>query len=258
MTRRRPSGIVVRVKNTSAGRWGTRRILIVVPLALAGFALLSGWGGGSRALPAGLPAARYAAVVRTVSPQVLEVRTSRARGSGIVYDRRGDVVTNAHIVGKARKAIVTAPDGRTFQATVVGASPATDLAVVRASGVTLRPARFADSSRVQVGDLALGVGHPFGPCSLPTRVLAIPSLPTVAPDGADTLNSVILTSEAIDRGNSGGALVNVSGQVIGLPTPGSVYPRLGNAAANGIGFAVSSNTMRAVADELIAKERRAR
>jgi S1-C subfamily serine protease len=246
------------VWNTSRGRRRTRRISIAVPLALAGFAVLAGLGGGSPPLRAGPQTARYTAVVRTVSPQVVQVRTSRARGAGIVYDKRGDVVTNAHIVGKSRKVTVVDPEGSTYTAVVVGASPATDLAVVRPKGAALRPARFADSSRVQVGDLALGVGHRVGRSTRPIRVLAIPSLPTVTRGDGNTLNSVILTSAAIDRGDSGGALVNVSGQVIGLPTPGSIYPRLGNAAATGIGFAVSSNTMRAVADELIAEGRRGR
>lgn len=256
MTPGHTTDIVVRVWNASRDRRGPRRILIVVPLALAGFAVLTGLGGGSGTRRRS-PQPSFAAVVRTVSPQVVEVRTSRGVGSGIVYDTRGDVVTNAHVVGRARKATVTVPEGNTYRAVVVGASPATDLAVVRPRGLAVRPAQFADSSRVQVGDLALGVGHPLVRSPRPTRVLAIPLLPTVARGEGETRDAVILTSGPIDRGNSG-ALVNVSGQVIGFPTPGSIYPWLGDAAARGIGFAVSSNTMRAVADQLIAAARGAR
>jgi S1-C subfamily serine protease len=173
-------------------------------------------------------------------------------GSGIVYDSRGDVVTNAHVVGTATKVTVRLSDGSTHPATLVGAAKGNDLAVVRLSGLAPRPATFADSSKLQVGDIALAIGNPLGLASSVSQGIVSSTGRTVSEGNGVTLNSAIQTSAAINPGNSGGALVNLSDQVIGIPTLAAIDTQIGNSAAPGIGFAIDSNTVRRVANQLIA------
>jgi S1-C subfamily serine protease len=212
---------------------------------------LFGCGSASQDVAGGLQA-KFTRIVRTVSPKVVEVRTSTALGSGIVYDGRGDVVTNAHVVGNTTKVTVRLSDGSTRPATVVGASTANDLAVVRLTGAAPSPATFADSSKLQVGDIALAIGNPLGLASSVSQGIVSSTGRSVAEGNGVTLNSAIQTSAAINPGNSGGALVNLSDQVIGIPTLAATDPQIGNGAAPGIGFAIASNTVRQVANQLIA------
>jgi S1-C subfamily serine protease len=223
----------------------------IAALALACSAALLGCGGGGQDVAGGLQA-KFTTIVRTVSPQVVEIRTSTALGSGIVYDSRGDVVTNAHVVGTATKVTVRLSDGSTHPATLVGAAKGNDLAVVRLSGLAPRPATFADSSKLQVGDIALAIGNPLGLASSVSQGIVSSTGRTVSEGNGVTLNSAIQTSAAINPGNSGGALVNLSDQVIGIPTLAAIDTQIGNSAAPGIGFAIDSNTVRRVANQLIA------
>jgi putative serine protease PepD len=254
MTQGRGSAIVPDMTNM-------RRISIVVVLALAALGALVGCGGGGSGnatgpgggTVAGGLQAKYTRVVRTVSPQVVEIRTSKGLGSGIVYDTRGDVVTNAHVVGNDREVTVRLPDGSKHPATLVGTSPGNDLAVIRLMGVTPHPAAaFADSSKMQVGDIVLAIGNPLGLASSVSEGIVSGTGRKVSEGDGVTLGSAIQTSAAINPGNSGGALVNLSGQVIGIPTLAALDPQLGNSTAPGIGFAIASNTVRQVANQLIA------
>jgi S1-C subfamily serine protease len=192
---------------------------------------------------------RFVSIVRDVSPEVVQVRTSVALGSGVVFDARGDVVTNAHVVGSARRFVVTLASGHTHPATLVGVDAGADLAVVRIAGARPHPATFANSARVAVGDLALAIGNPLGLRSSVTEGIVSAVGRSVPEATGVTLSSVIQTSAAINPGNSGGALVNLSGQVIGIPTLAAVDPAMG-AQAPGIGFAIESNTVRQVAEAL--------
>jgi S1-C subfamily serine protease len=229
------------------------RISLAAALSLAGFAGLAGCGGsGGNSSVAGGLQAKFTRTVRNVSPQVVEIRTSTALGSGIVYDARGDVVTNAHVVGNAKKVTIRLPDGSTHPANLVGASTGNDLAVVRLTGVTPHPAAFADSSKLEVGDLALAIGNPLGLASSVSQGIVSSTGRSVTEGNGVTLRSAIQTSAAINPGNSGGALVDLSDKVIGIPTLAAVDPQIGNSAAPGIGFAIPSNTVRQVADRLIA------
>jgi putative serine protease PepD len=196
--------------------------------------------------------AKFTRLVRTVSPKVVEIRTSTALGSGIVYDSRGDVVTNAHVVGNSTKVTIRLADGTAHPATVVGISPGNDLAVVRLTGAAPRPATFADSSQLQVGDLALAIGNPLGLASSVSDGIVSSTGRNIPEGNGVTLKGAIQTSAAINPGNSGGALVNLSDEVIGIPTLAAVDPQIGNSAAPGIGFAIPSNMVRRVADQLIA------
>jgi len=189
-------------------------------------------------------------VVRAVSPSVVQIRTPQALGSGVVFDARGDIVTNAHVVGNATRFVVTLASGDSHPATAVGRDAANDLAVIRIAGARPRPATFADSSQVEVGDIALALGNPLGLRSSVTEGIVSAVRRSVPEGDGVTLSSAIQTSAAINPGNSGGALVDLSGRVIGIPTLAALDPQMGASEAPGIGFAIDSNTVRRVAGAL--------
>jgi putative serine protease PepD len=195
-------------------------------------------------------------VVRQVSPQVVQIRTSRGLGSGVVYDGKGDIVTNAHVAADARQFLVTLPDGGRECATLVGTDPRHDLAVIRLSSSTPDPATFGDSAGVHSGGIVFAIGNPLGLQSSVTQGI-VSSVNRSVPEGNGvTLTNVIQTSAEINPGNSGGALVDLSGRVIGIPTLTAIDPELGGGSqAPGIGFAIGSDTVRRVADGLIASMR---
>src|SRR5438093_7626577 len=192
----------------------------------------------------------FVSVYRKVSPSVVQIQTSEGLGSGIVFDAKGDVVTNAHVVGSATTFTVTTSTGKQYKASLVGKFEADDLAVIKISGANLRPASFADSSKLRVGDLAMAIGNPLGLRSSVTQGI-VSALGRQEPEGNGfVLQNAIQTSAAINPGNSGGALVNIGAEVIGIPTLAAADPQLGGAAA-GIGFAIPSNTVTTIASQLV-------
>src|SRR3954451_12678688 len=251
-----------------------RSALIFTPLVVAAVAApLTGCGssGASNATPparmAAVPAAmtlpangpaslqqEFVALVRRVSPSVVQIRTAQALGSGVVFDGRGDVVTNAHVVAGASRVVVTLASGASHPATVVGRDLGNDLAVIRLATGRPRAATFADSSQLEVGDIAVALGNPLGLRSSVTQGIVSAVGRSVAEGNGVTLSSVIQTSAEINPGNSGGALVNLSGQVIGIPTLAALDPEMGGSQAPGIGFAIDSNTVRRVAGALIGSK----
>ena len=199
----------------------------------------------------------YVGVIKRVLPSVVEIRTSSGLGSGVVYDAAGDIVTNAHVVGSATSFKVLPSDSAmTRTATLVGRYAPDDLAVIKVSDASgLRPAMFGDSGKLDVGDIVLAIGTPLGLTSTATQgiVSAIGrtiSEPSEAGSPGATLPDTIQTSAAINPGNSGGALVNLAGQVVGIPTLAATDQQEGGAAA-GIGFAISSNTVKLIASQLV-------
>ena len=127
------------------------------------------------------------------------------------------------------------------------------MAVIKASGAHLKPATFADSSHLQVGDLAIAIGNPLGLRSSVTEGIVSAFRQAVQEEGGDvTLPSVIQTSAAINPGNSGGALVDIEGRVIGIPTLAATDPQLGGGSAPGIGFAIPSNVVKDIAGQILA------
>ena len=189
-------------------------------------------------------------VVKAVSPSVVQIRTAQDLGSGVVFDARGDVVTNAHVVGNATRFVVTLASGDSHPATAIGRDAANDLAVIRIAGARPRAATFADSSQVEVGDIALALGNPLGLRSSVTEGIVSAVGRSVPEGNGVTLSSAIQTSAAINPGNSGGALVDLSGRVIGIPTLAALDPQMGASEAPGIGFAIDGNTVRRVAGAL--------
>jgi putative serine protease PepD len=198
---------------------------------------------------------QFVKVVKQVGPSVVLIQTSQGLGSGIVLDANGDgdVVTNDHVVQGASGFQVTLADGKQSQAQLVGTFPADDLAVLHVDAAGLHPAAFADSSSLQVGDVALAIGNPLGLQSSVTEGIVSALGRTVNEDNGVALPDVIQTSAAINPGNSGGALVDLQGQVIGIPTLAATDPQLGGSAAPGIGFAIPSNTVRDIAAQLISQ-----
>jgi S1-C subfamily serine protease len=229
-------------------------------VALAG---LAGWTGCGQVSPpqraGAVPAPASATavqkqmvkVIRSVSPAVVQIQCGHSLGSGIVFNRRGDVVTNAHVISGARSCTVTLPVGDTHPASIVGSDAAHDVAVVHLAGATPAAATFADSRRVQVGDLVLAMGNPLGLRSSVTQGIVSSLNRNVAESQNVDLSTLIQTSAEINPGNSGGALVDLSGRVIGIPTLTALDPEFDGAQAPGIGFAIPSNVVRTIASSLI-------
>jgi S1-C subfamily serine protease len=174
-----------------------------------------------------------------------------ALGSGFVIDRRGDIVTNDHVVQGAKDVRVGFSGGASYPAKIVGSDPSTDMAVVRVKGAPdslLRPLRFADSE-VQVGDPAYAIGNPFGlERTMTAGIVSATGRDIQAPNGLVIANA-IQTDAPINHGNSGGPLLDRIGQVIGINS----QIQGGTVDANvGVGFAIPSATARSVSDQLIA------
>jgi putative serine protease PepD len=208
----------------------------------------------SRAAPAGLALqGAFVKVVQSVSPSVVQIEDQRGLGSGIVLDAAGDIVTNNHVASGATSFTATTASGKRYAATLVGAFPPNDLAVIKASGAHLKPATFADSSNLSVGDLAIAIGNPLGLRSSVTEGIISAFRQAVQEEGGNvTLPSVIQTSAAINPGNSGGALVDIEGRVIGIPTLAATDPQLGGGSAPGIGFAIPSNVVKDISGQILA------
>jgi putative serine protease PepD len=173
----------------------------------------------------------------------------QAQGSGFVTDSDGYIVTNEHVVDGASSVSVRFWNGDTYKATVVGSDPSTDLAVIKvdAPESVLHPLTLADSSRVQVGDAAIAIGSPFGLEETVTSGIVSALHREMRAPNSFTINDSIQTDAAINHGNSGGPLLNSSGQVIGVNAQIA-----GNTGANvGVGFAIPSNTVRKIAGGLI-------
>jgi S1-C subfamily serine protease len=154
------------------------------------------------------------------------------------------------VTGARTISVTLATEGQ-HPATLVGIYPQNDIAVVRVSGQKPHPATFADSSKVQVGEIVLAIGNPLGLRSSVTQGIVSSAGRTVSEGNGIVLPSVIQTSAEINPGNSGGALVNLEGAVVGIPTLAATDPEFGGPAP-GIGFAIPSNTAKNFASKLIA------
>lgn len=196
--------------------------------------------------------------IRSVNPSVVQIqgRSSRATGgsvgSGEILTSSGYLVTNDHVVRGFSTFAVLLADGRQVAASLVGEAPSEDLAVLKISASNLKPIAVGDSSQVQVGEYTLAVGSPLGLEQSATSGIAS-ALNRQAIEVVDgrtvTMTGLIQTSAPINPGNSGGALVNLRGELIGIPTLSAVEPSSG-VAANGIGFAIASNRMKAIVAQL--------
>ncbi len=172
-----------------------------------------------------------------------------AQGSGWVYSKSGYIVTNDHVVSGASSVTVNFPNGAAYKATVVGADPSTDIAVIKvnAPASLLKPLPVGNSSKLVVGDPVVAVGSPFGLDGTVTAgIVSALHRQMDSPNGF-TINDSIQTDAAINHGNSGGPLFNLRGEVVGVNA--QIQSDSGDNA--GIGFAIPSNTVKSIADRLI-------
>ena len=173
-------------------------------------------------------------------------------GSGVIVAAQGYILTNNHVIAGADEIAVMLPDGKVAQARVIGTDPETDLAVLRVASRNLQPIVFADPASVQVGDIVLAVGDPFGVGQTVTQ--GIVSATGRNRLGINTFENFIQTDAAINPGNSGGALVDTAGHLIGINT--AIYSRSGG--SQGIGFAIPVSLARQVMEQIISTGRVAR
>jgi putative serine protease PepD len=174
---------------------------------------------------------------------------SQAQGSGFVYDANGHVVTNAHVVDNATSVKVRFANGNTYDATVVGTDPSTDLAVldVDAPSSELTPLTLADSSALEVGQEVVAIGSPFGlENTVTSGIVSALDRSMQAPNGY-TINGAVQTDAAINHGNSGGPLLDLEGRVIGVNS----QIESDSGGSDGVGFAVPSNTVKSIVSQLV-------
>jgi serine protease Do len=183
-------------------------------------------------------------------------------GSGVLIDSEGHILTNQHVVAGAQALTVALADGRTFDGRLVGADADTDVAVVQISGPNLPQAPLGDSSQLGVGDWVVAIGNALGLPGGPTVTAGVVSAlgRTVEEPSAQLglpgprLYDLIQTDAAINPGNSGGPLVNLNAEVVGVSTLIAGSDQQGN-PVQGIGFAIAINTVKPIAQELIATGR---
>ena len=170
-----------------------------------------------------------------------------AAGSGVIVDaKRGYILTNAHVVDHATSITVTLQDGRNLKATVIGADPPSDIAVVRVTASGLKQIRLGDSARLAVGDFVVAIGNPFGlPHSVTSGIVSGLKRSGFSPDDFE---NYIQTDASINPGNSGGALVDLRGDLVGVNT--AILSASGDNI--GIGFAIPVDTAKRVMRQLIA------
>ena len=173
-------------------------------------------------------------------------RQFQSAGSGVVVDAKaGLIVTNAHVVENATEITVTTIDGRDYKASVVGSDAASDVAVVKVKDAKLSEIPIGDSSKAEVGDFVLAIGNPFGLQHTVTYgIVSALGRSGINPEGYEDF---IQTDASINPGNSGGALINLRGELIGVNS--AILSRSGGNI--GIGFAIPSNMVRTVVEQLV-------
>jgi putative serine protease PepD len=256
------AGVAIAVAVSSGGSTTTRTVTTLVPSSHSAEPTAFSKSGGLTVNQ----------LFKATDPGVVDIVTSEKQGSGglfnfgqqqtqgegagVVYDNKGNIVTDEHVVSGASSVKVNFPGGRTASATVVGSDAGADVAVIHVNVPSswLHPLTFANSSQVQVGDSVIAIGSPF---SLPNTVTAgIVSAVgrTIAAPNQFTIPNAIQTDAPINPGNSGGPLINSGGQVIGLndQIETSNTNGQGEGSSSGVGFATPANADVRIANQIIS------
>lgn len=244
--------------------------------ATANSSVATGTSTVTKVVQANSSSPNWTVVADAVSKSVVSISVSTGQsgdeGTGVVLDNAGHIVTNNHVVSSAGSgATITVQVGnKTYPATVVGTDASTDLAVIKIANPpsSLTPISLADSSSVHVGDAVMAVGNPLGLAdTVTTGIVSALNRPVVTQQvstsvsdgssGGNVYTNAIQTSAPINPGNSGGALVNASGQLIGINSSiaslSSSSTSTSQSGSIGIGFAIPSNQVKDIADQLISK-----
>jgi S1-C subfamily serine protease len=190
-------------------------------------------------------------------PGVVRVNVQRGQseditggvGSGFVFDKKGHIITNAHVVKDANKVVVTFLDGRSYNAEIIGVDEYTDLAVIKVNAdlILLNPLFIGDSSNLKVGENIAAIGNPFGLSGSMTSGI-VSQLGRLLPSGSGySIPDVIQTDAAINPGNSGGPLLNMRGEIVGINT--AIQSATGE--FTGVGFAIPSQTVAKIVPTLV-------
>ena len=199
--------------------------------------------------------AQQEAAIAKIKPAVVELKVTTAQGeqigSGVIIDSNGDIVTNNHVISGEQSIEVLLSNGSTEQGQLIGTSAANDLAVVHiAPFAHMTVAQIGDSSKLVVGQDVLAVGNPLGITETATHGIVSALNRSVTESAGTTLSNAIQTDAALNPGNSGGALVNLQGQLIGIPTLGAINTE-SNTTANGVSFAIPSNLVKTVVQQIL-------
>jgi serine protease DegQ len=176
-----------------------------------------------------------------------QMQKSSALGSGVIVNESGLILTNAHVVEAADEIEVALSDNRRTKAKLIGTDPESDLAVIKIDLPNLPTITFGANEQMQVGDVVLAIGNPFGVGQ--TVTMGIISALTRNHLGINTFENFIQTDAAINPGNSGGALIDINGNMVGLNT--AIYSRTPGGASLGIGFAIPASTAKNVLEQLV-------
>ena len=191
-------------------------------------------------------------IYKKVSPSVVFIRAATgqgiSQGTGVVMSADGYIITNAHVIEGSFRADVVLEDGGQYEALLVGSDAATDLAVLKIDAQGLTPAEFGDSDQMEVGDVVVAIGNPMGEELRGTMTDGILSAINRDMEVEGRQMTLLQTTAALNTGNSGGALINDMGQVIGIT---NMKLMAYNSTVEGLGFAIPSRTAKTVVDDLI-------
>ena len=257
------------------GRGGAILLFTLVLAIIFGVGLFAGWeyagstGSTSRTATTSKAAvttstssssassieAQQEAAIAKIEPAVVELDVITTQGeqigSGVIIDSKGDIVTNYHIVNGEESITAVLYNGSKEQAQLVGTNTSDDLAVVRIQPFSnMTVAQIGNSSKLAVGQEVLAIGNPLGITETATKGIVSALNLSVTESTGTTISNAIQTDAAVNPGNSGGALINLQGQLIGIPTLTAVNTE-SNTAANGVSFAIPSNLVQTIVQQIL-------
>lgn len=257
-------------KRPERSRFGAILLLTLMLALIFGVGLFAGWefttskaSTAAKTVSTALTSSYTASSVETqqelaiakIEPAVVELQVTTAQGqqigSGVILDAQGDIVTNAHVVSNAQTITAVLSNGNTEAAQLIGTATANDLAVVRiAPFAHMTVAQLGNSSQLIVGQEVLAVGNPLGITETATRGIVSALNRSVTESTGTTLSHTIQTDAAVNPGNSGGALVNMQGELIGIPTLTAINTEY-NTTANGLSFAIPATIVATAMQQIL-------